>query len=139
MSYFGEMEMVLPPGQRQMSSSTLNAKFGVSAIAGPSTSGKPRKVLGSAVPTSHPASRKRRWLASYTAASPAPGDAAKTPFSCAAMASAIEFLTGENENQRSKDVKPTCEWNAKEKCVRMCEWKGSTRRARRPSIRRGGV
>ena len=43
----------------------------------------------------------------YTASSPAPGEAAYTPVWWEATASAIEFLTGENENQRSKSAKPT--------------------------------
>mmetsp|Transcript_25186 Transcript_25186/g.67523 ORF Transcript_25186/g.67523 Transcript_25186/m.67523 type:complete len:260 (-) Transcript_25186:540-1319(-) len=40
-------------------------------------------------------------------ASDAPGDAAYLPLSCALIASPIEFLIGEKENQRSKSAKPT--------------------------------
>ena len=79
-------------------------------MAGRSLSGSPRySAAGGGSATSAPASRRSRPCASYTAASPAPGDAANTPDACDLIASAIAFLTGAKENQRSKLVKPTAD------------------------------
>ena len=63
--------------QPESASSTLSAKLGVRAIAGLSERGRPRWETGGAGgATLQPAMRSSRAFASYTAHSPAPGDAA---------------------------------------------------------------
>mmetsp|Transcript_11994 Transcript_11994/g.39400 ORF Transcript_11994/g.39400 Transcript_11994/m.39400 type:complete len:361 (-) Transcript_11994:888-1970(-) len=90
-----------------ISSSTVSAKRGESEMAGRRRRRRPTNRSGSPCSTFAPASLSSRALASYTAASPAPGDAAYVPFACSFTASSMLFFTGENENQRSKSVNPT--------------------------------